>query len=486
MSLQNTNLIIQASQLPATFKGKPNDLFRAMVERMRIVSSSGTGFFVISDTEPPNNQGPWLKGGTQWWVFDPDLKRYVPLDISESETRWYQVGNSIPTTTSPPLWLKTTATVPPSSTVAEPTPGTPIAWYLFDGSNWIQLPVLIDDRSITAAKLNPTANFYGTASGTNNYTLVFTPDTPFNYGNGSTEAFVGYVKFTNANTGVSTLSLNGGGGVTIKKAVNMDLVAGEIKAGSVHLLVYDGQFFQILSELPSTEIDPGPVGGIGNSEGLLITNDLVTPDDILVITANSVLLEDSMGDDLRINTVNLDLNLTLSGLGGLDTGSSTANTWYYIWLVSDGTTINAVFSLSDSNPTRPAAYRFIGLFGAVFSDSSNDLTKMWQTARKTYLIVSPIVKGPDGFQDFSTVVPPIAITVFGSTTPIGGPNAVADLVMSGDANLVGGFTFHLQDVAGNTTAVGGFFEVPMITPQNVYATSTGTLGVSFDISGFTI
>src|SRR6185295_16189664 len=250
MSLQNTNLIIQGAPLPAAFKGKPNDLFVAMLERMKIVSPFGTSFFVISDVMPSSNQGPWLKGGTQWWVFDPNLKTYVPLDISESETKWYQVGKDTPTNTNPPLWLKTTE----NATEAKPKFGTPIAWYLFDGATWVQLPVLIEDRSLLARKFDYKANFYGTASGTNNYSLSFDPNTAFDYGNGVTEAFAGYVKFTNANTGAVTLSLNGGGGAPVKKDVNQDLTAGEIAAGQILLLVFDGTNFQVMSGLTSTEV----------------------------------------------------------------------------------------------------------------------------------------------------------------------------------------------------------------------------------------
>src|SRR5882672_10980042 len=108
MSLQNTNLLVQMAQIPPTFKGTPQDLANTMIRRMRIVSPSGTNFIFVGDTEPTSNVGPWLKGGTQWFVFDATIKRYVPLDISASETKWFQVGNTTPATSSPPVWLKTT------------------------------------------------------------------------------------------------------------------------------------------------------------------------------------------------------------------------------------------------------------------------------------------------------------------------------------------------------------------------------------------
>lgn len=130
--LQPTPLIIQAAQLPATFTGTPNDLFQAMVARMRIVSPSGNNFFVVGDIEPSFNAGPWLKGGTQWWVWDSNLKKYVPLDISESETKWFWYQNSTPPTSDPPVWLKVTD----DPTEASPSGGAPIGWFAFDGTVW--------------------------------------------------------------------------------------------------------------------------------------------------------------------------------------------------------------------------------------------------------------------------------------------------------------------------------------------------------------
>lgn len=148
MALNPTNFLIQASQLPATFVGDPNAFFRAMVERMRIVSPTGVSTFVISDVQPQSNQGPWLKGGTQWWVWSEDLKTYVPLDISQSETHWFQTGSTIPTVTEPPVWLKTTS----GTTQPGTGEGTPVGWYLYNGTAWVGFTELVA-KEVTFDKL---------------------------------------------------------------------------------------------------------------------------------------------------------------------------------------------------------------------------------------------------------------------------------------------------------------------------------------------
>jgi len=108
MSLNATNLYIQAAPLPVTFRGTPNDFFAEMIKRMKILSPSGTNFIFIGDTEPSSNVGPWLKEGKEWYVWDAATKHYVPVDITSSYTPAFSMGNSPPPTTDPPVWLRTT------------------------------------------------------------------------------------------------------------------------------------------------------------------------------------------------------------------------------------------------------------------------------------------------------------------------------------------------------------------------------------------
>lgn len=133
MSLKDTSLIIQAAPLPVTFEGTPNDFLAAMVQRMRVVSPNGANFIFIGDVAPTTNVGPWLKGGTQWYVWDNSTNAYVPLDVSASIVIPYWIGNATPTGNSPPVWLQTTS----NSTDANPNGfGTPISWYFWNGTQW--------------------------------------------------------------------------------------------------------------------------------------------------------------------------------------------------------------------------------------------------------------------------------------------------------------------------------------------------------------
>lgn len=136
MSLNATNLYLQASPIPATFKGTPNDLFTEMIKRMRILSPQGTNLIFVGDTEPTSNVGPWLKNGTQWYVWDTTTKRYIPQNISASYTAAgavFWVGSALPTSSTPPIWLRTTLDPTTSDPLAY---GDAIRWLIWNGTAW--------------------------------------------------------------------------------------------------------------------------------------------------------------------------------------------------------------------------------------------------------------------------------------------------------------------------------------------------------------
>lgn len=151
MPINDTALFITAAKLPATFKGTPQQLADALVRRMKIVSPTGTSFIFTGDAEPTSNVGPWLRDGTRWYVFDEETKRYIPLDISDSETQWFQVGPTTPATGDPPVWLRSTRT----PTDDDLSIGSPIGWYVFDGTNWVPFNNLVTSGPTASRPATP-------------------------------------------------------------------------------------------------------------------------------------------------------------------------------------------------------------------------------------------------------------------------------------------------------------------------------------------
>jgi|SRR6218665_79086 len=81
---------------------------------------------------------------------------------------------------------------------------------------------------------------YAVASGTNTYTIALSP-VLLSYVTG--QSFK--VLFTNANTTASTININGIGTKALKKGGLLDLETGDIVAGTIYTITYDGINFQI-------------------------------------------------------------------------------------------------------------------------------------------------------------------------------------------------------------------------------------------------
>lgn len=159
--LLDTSLILQIAQLPLTFEGNPNDLVQAITNRAKIVSPNGANFIFIGDIAPTTNVGPWLKGGTQWYVWSNSSNSYVPLDVSASVTLPFFIGNAQPAGNSPPIWLQTTA----NSTDQNPNGfGTPISWFFWNGTNWVPFNSLVFSGPSASRPPNPSnlQQFYDT------------------------------------------------------------------------------------------------------------------------------------------------------------------------------------------------------------------------------------------------------------------------------------------------------------------------------------
>lgn len=158
MALNKTNLVLVAAQLPPDFEGTVQELFEAMVERLEIQSPVGTNFFVVGDIEPSSNQGPWLKNGTQWWVFNETIAGYVPLDISASLPQLFIVGPDTPDAPGENdalLWLRTAS-------------NRGVSWYAWNGAEWRPFTGITPSGTSTQRPSDPAdlEQFYDTTIGT--------------------------------------------------------------------------------------------------------------------------------------------------------------------------------------------------------------------------------------------------------------------------------------------------------------------------------
>lgn len=130
---------------------------------------------------------------------------------------------------------------------------------------------------------------YAAASGTDTYTATLAP------------AITGYVtggsyvvKFTNANlTTTPTLNLNSVGAKTITKQDGTAVAAGDIAAGGVYTLVYDGTNMQIAS--PSSAAAP-----TGASYVVIALNGTLTAERVLAVGSSLTLTDGGAGGNATL------------------------------------------------------------------------------------------------------------------------------------------------------------------------------------------
>lgn len=115
-----------------------------------------------------------------------------------------------------------------------------------------------------------------TAAGANTYTANISPAIAV-YSTGQ----LFYIKITTSNTGASTLNLNGLGAKALVKDVNTAMLGGELLAGKIYNVLYDGTNFQVINSLAgnsainnqtgATQIGGFNLSGTGTMSALLTT-----------------------------------------------------------------------------------------------------------------------------------------------------------------------------------------------------------------------
>lgn len=90
----------------------------------------------------------------------------------------------------------------------------------------------------------------------------------------------------------------------------------------------------------------------------------------VLVNCSQIVVRDNGFLYKSIYFISLTINLSISGINGLDTGTSSASTWYSVWIISDGTTTSGLLSLSSTNPTMPTGYTYKARVGWIRTDST--------------------------------------------------------------------------------------------------------------------
>lgn len=195
------------------------------------------------------------------------------------------------------------------------------------------------------------------------------------------------LKFPNANTVTTpSVNLNSLGAKTIKNRDGAALVAGDIKAGSVHVAFYDGTNM-ILVTVPTAATVIYPRGHISgctmSTAGSSATMSIAAGQAVDSTTADFMTLA-AIGKTTSAWAVG-------TGNGGIDTGAVANNTWYHWFVIKrvDTGVVDVLFSLSPTAPTMPASYTLKRRIGSAKTDGSAQWVKFTQAGDEFYWDTPP-------------------------------------------------------------------------------------------------
>lgn len=186
-----------------------------------------------------------------------------------------------------------------------------------------------------------------------------------------------FFKAANANTGASTLDINGLGVRSIKKSIDADLAPGDILKDQIIVVVYDGTNFQMPVAVPA-------IATVRDQyRNLVIRNNATNPTYQADIAADEVVLKNSAGNARLVTSLSQTVDITASGVNGVDAGSEASSVWYHIWAIAkeDGTTA-CILSTSTTVPTMPSGYTYQAYLGAIYNNASGDFITMMQKGDK--------------------------------------------------------------------------------------------------------
>ncbi|MDB2384197.1 collagen-like protein [bacterium] len=132
------------------------------------------------------------------------------------------------------------------------------------------------------------------------------------------------------------------------------------------------------------------------------------------VSADSVRLHEKAGTGvLDVTSVNLTLDLETSGLLGLDTGSVANDTFYYIYVISNGSITSLLGSLAAdyASVTMPSGYTYIGRVGVGLT-GTGQLVERAQSGRQFFfdpVTLASNVGSTWSDIDLSAQVPPCAV-----------------------------------------------------------------------------
>lgn len=229
---------------------------------------------------------------------------------------------------------------------------------------------------------------------------------------------------------------------------------------------------------------------------LKITNNSGSPTTTADITVDEITLSRANGTPTYLQSISASANITVSGAGGLDTGSEASNTWYYLYLIHNGSLTKGLLSTSASAPSLPSGYDYFGLLGMVYNYGADFFRFIQNGARVEHQVIpmeqlSAAVTSWTAFSTGAAGICPIAIRAYG----IAGATTSSDCSFGLAADSIGAYPSFAAAMAtsGNTfglTVDYTFYaaqrwDITMKSAQTIYyKTNAQATHLTFLLTGY--
>ncbi|UEC01263.1 hypothetical protein [Burkholderia vietnamiensis] len=328
------------------------------------------------------------------------------------------------------------------------------------------------------------------------------------------------VSIANANTGASTLNVDGLGAKPIYGLALQPLQGGELIVKGVACFLYvvastvnSGNGAWILMECaggaqqipPATQsqhaVQLGQVSGVVGSVRNLAMS-VAAASTSATLTADEIIVESALGG-LRYCLANFNktINLATTGAGGMDTGSAPASGYVALYAIYNPTTqTSALLAKNATSAVQPNVY---GGANMPTGYTASALVSVWPTNGSGQLVVghqidrtvslanvqvlSTTTQQPSlTALNISAAIPPNARNASGWVSNIPSSSGTATTNIAGSAAPIGAQQF--QGAANASFSFNStFVRIPTVTSQTIYysiVVSAGTMSASIYVTSF--
>lgn len=217
---------------------------------------------------------------------------------------------------------------------------------------------------------------------------------------------------------------------------------------------------------------------------LIVMNNSTNPTYQIDIDASDIITQDSGGNNYMVSSVNLTANITVSGANGLDTGSEAGSTWYYVWVIYNGTTVASLLSTSATAPTMPSGYTYKAKVGSVRNDASSNFSVFHKRGQRVNIDETLILANGNSNTwasvTFTTIVPPEAKVIYGVGIE---KTASARFWCVAPAGSNFARIWH-RHYGPDTLGVSGYFTLMLQTAQTLYWITETSSDLFLYINGY--